>query len=355
MDISSLLYFETYVNIYTWSVIAFVAFYAIILFNRQDEITLPAVPYSHYFFLLILILAIAFCPYTLFSDKHVYLMGFEQAKEHGMLSFKDVGWDFYTYLASTVLNGTGYFVLTAFIYVTGFYYFSSIVAENYRFPLFLLFVSFFLFFGYGTNTMRSGMACALAFVAITQFDDRRWLFWCLAFVACTLHLTMFLPLAAFVVSCYYPRIRFAFYIWIFCVVLSATMGDFFQVRLEALVGSRAQVIAVDQSAYKSGFRIDFILYSLVPIVVGYYQIFRNGFDDVFYKRIYMTYLMANGFWILVIRANFTDRIAFLSWIFYPVLLAYPFIYGDFEPRRCHRYIAICLFGQAAFMALMSML
>ena len=37
------------------------------------------------------------------------------------------------------------------------------------------------------------------------------------------------------------------------------------------------------------------------------------------------YLMTNAIWMLCMYAEFTNRIAYLSWFQYPVVLIYPFL------------------------------
>jgi hypothetical protein len=38
-----------------------------------------------------------------------------------------------------------------------------------------------------------------------------------------------------------------------------------------------------------------------------------------------TYVLANSFWVMVIKAAFSNRFAYLSWFLYPVVLAYAVI------------------------------
>ena len=38
-----------------------------------------------------------------------------------------------------------------------------------------------------------------------------------------------------------------------------------------------------------------------------------------------TYILANSFWVMVIKAAFSNRFAYLSWFLYPVVLAYAVI------------------------------
>lgn len=61
------------------------------------------------------------------------------------------------------------------------------------------------------------------------------------------------------------------------------------------------------------------------MLVGWYYIYRKKFNDRFYTLIYNSYLLTNIFWILVIRANFSDRFAYLSWFLIPFLLVYPLL------------------------------
>jgi hypothetical protein len=73
------------------------------------------------------------------------------------------------------------------------------------------------------------------------------------------------------------------------------------------------------------FRWDFILYSALGVGVGYFFIFKRSFQDEYYHWVYNTYLTTNAFWILVIRAAYSNRFAQISWFILPVVLIYPFM------------------------------
>lgn len=45
------------------------------------------------------------------------------------------------------------------------------------------------------------------------------------------------------------------------------------------------------------------------------------------------YLLSNTFWILVIRANFSDRFAYLSWFIYSIVLLYPLVTHSIVKRQ----------------------
>lgn len=74
---------------------------------------------------------------------------------------------------------------------------------------------------------------------------------------------------------------------------------------------------------KSGFRIDFVIYSAMPVLMGYYVKYKYKLEDNLYDIMLSMYLTTNGIWMLCMYAEFTNRIAYLSWFMYPILLIYP--------------------------------
>lgn len=59
------------------------------------------------------------------------------------------------------------------------------------------------------------------------------------------------------------------------------------------------------------------------------------------------YLLTNTFWILIIRANFSDRFAYLSWFIYSVILLYPLVTRPVV-RRQGIWVATILLGMTLF-------
>ena len=77
--------------------------------------------------------------------------------------------------------------------------------------------------------------------------------------------------------------------------------------------------------YKVGLRLDFITYSLFPIIVGGYYIYKRNYKDEYYIHIYNTYLFCNACWLIFSKMPSNDRIAYLSWVFIPFILLYPIL------------------------------
>ena len=95
------------------------------------------------------------------------------------------------------------------------------------------------------------------------------------------------------------------------------------------------------------FRWDFLLYSAMGVFVGYYFIFRRNFKDEYYHWIYNTFLVTNAFWVLVIRAAYSNRFAQISWFIMPIVLIYPFLKQRFWQNH-ERMLGLALLVFYAF-------
>ena len=93
---------------------------------------------------------------------------------------------------------------------------------------------------------------------------------------------------------------------------------------------------------ESRFRWDFLLYSFSAIAIAYYYIIKRRFKDSFYDTLFGIYAIGNAFWILVIRANFTNRFAYLSWFLLPAIIIYPLLKVKFFEGQ-YRIISIMIF------------
>ena len=73
--------------------------------------------------------------------------------------------------------------------------------------------------------------------------------------------------------------------------------------------------------------------SSFPVFTGWYFIFKKNFNDKFYSHIFNIYLVCNAFWILIIRANFSNRFAYLSWFLMSLIIIYPFLKQQFFKKQ----------------------
>ena len=115
------------------------------------------------------------------------------------------------------------------------------------------------------------------------------------------------------------------------------------------VYSQGQYEESTASSFSStGFRWDFLLYSSGPVAMIWYVTRYRRFTDLGYTMFANTYLLCNAFWIIVIRAAFSNRFAYLSWFLYPVVVFYPLLRMNLWKDQ-DRKTAIILFLYSAFL------
>jgi uncharacterized membrane protein YobD (UPF0266 family) len=143
-------------------------------------------------------------------------------------------------------------------------------------------------------------------------------------------------------------------------VLSLAIGGYIDSLLSAMTYDErlAQNIQGDDAdgvVMEHRFRWDFLLYSSMPIILGWYTIFKRQMFDKTYLILLGTYIYANAFWVLAIRALFSNRIAYLSWFIYPIVLAYPLVNFPVFKKNHSEITAWILLGHFGFTTILWML
>lgn len=346
--------YYTYYSLFYYFVVAVVVLYVVYLQAQKRELSS-----GHMWWCLALVVVVGilmgYAPMADYGDKFNYAAGFRTLAMGWEADVgRDAGWHYYTWVCGRFLTVTQYFILTAIIYSMGFFVIANHVSPAYRTSVFLMYLSFFLFVGYATNTIRGGFASALLLMAVSQFEKRKIWFIILAFAAVQCHKSMWLPVGAFVLAYFWTSNRWALVFWAISIPVSAVAGHYFELLFAPFVEEIAQdsssylTAEGESNNYKVGFRLDFILFSLAPVVWGWYQIEKRRLKDFLYGQLYRTYLIANFFWILVIRAPFSDRFAYLSWMFGPLLLLYPIVRGSTSGTYKNRAVSYMLLGSLAF-------
>ena len=191
----------------------------------------------------------------------------------------------------------------------------------------------FSFFSYGVNGIRNGLACSLLLLAFSfVLGKRKEQFFAilLCVIAFNIHRSTILPIFCMLFSLFYRNTKIIYLFWFSSIVISATAGGFvesffsglgFDDRLDSYLHSTE-----DDALFSStGFRWDFLLYSAMPIWLGWYVIFKKRTFDLKYLLLLHTYVLSNAIWVMLIRASFSNRFAYLSWFMYPIILAYPLL------------------------------
>lgn len=224
----------------------------------------------------------------------------------------------------------------------------------------LFFLSAFSTFTYGVNGIRNGCACSMVIwafaIAANQNFAKLALAGAVLLFAFGVHRSISLPIVAFLAASYVIKSpKWAIYFWIASIGISLVAGgaviNFFGgLGFDDRMNQYASSEYSDQFS-QTGFRWDFLAYSAMPIWLTWYVTKKAEKERTMYgdtleeaetgitgagriadahsMRVFYilatTYILANSFWVMVIKAAFSNRFAYLSWFLYPVVLAYAVI------------------------------
>lgn len=296
-----------------------------------------------------------------FGDSIIYAHGFYNTNpDTSSFSFFGKEWAFrdLTIIMAKIGNLQTYFFSCSLIYVGSLWWAMKRIFGNYFWIPLLVILSMFTFWNYGVNGIRNGMGASVFILAIT-FANNIPVMILLAYIAIGFHTSVWLMIGAAVLGWLYKKTNIYLTVWVACVIISWFWGATIQAYLGALSlfgedDRFSGYLLVTQKqqetqgfVYEMRFRWDFLLYSAMAVAVGYYFIFRRKFNDEYYHWIYNTYLITNAFWVLIIRAQYTNRFAQISWFIMPIVLIYPFMKKRFWNDH-ERKLGLALLGFYAF-------
>jgi len=298
----------------------------------EDYDTLKMMNFLGYFLLIMVVLYMGTRPVSyVFGDMINYADGFQKLQLNPNVEIKKdfLFWRL-TKICAMIFDIRDYFFLIALVYILpNFFFVKKYFNEYWYIPLLMIFGSF-SFWTYGTNGLRNGMATSVFIGALYFYDKNKWIMYALMALSYGFHNSLIIPIGAFLASGLYKKPKVYLYIWLAAIPLSLIGGGAWENFFSSLgfgddrVNNYMTGVLDAESNFSSiGFRWDFVLYSASAVFAGYYFIIKRGFKDSFYTHLWGTYMIANAFWILVIRANFSNRFAYLSWFLMAIVIAYP--------------------------------
>ena len=283
-----------------------------------------------------------------FGDTYIYTTTYETIQKYGvyylgndtdgsLVVHESAGkdWLFNTvmFLCAQVMSVNFFFVIVMFFYITMMYQGCQKLDFKHGATLMIFSIGAFSFYGYSVNGLRNGIACSFIILALARFcrGEKLWPA-ILSFIALGCHKSVALPIACALFTYYVRKPKYMYLVWIGSILLSMTIGGYlsnmisllgFDERLAQNLKSGAEVAGSWGVEMESRFRWDFLLYSAMPIVLGWYAVFKRKVYNNTYLILLGTYIYANAFWVILIRSLFSNRFAYLSWFLYPIVLAYP--------------------------------
>lgn len=309
------------------------------------------------FLMLFLVLFIGCRPdWSGFADSRNYIVFIEGYRgTHFVFNFDCENLIFDNLVSWTGCNGISwsvFFVFIAFIYFGG-----QLIAIRKMFPsdtffAYLIFLAAFSTFTYATNGIKAGAAASIFLVAIA-YREKRLLSILLLAISYGFHHSMQVLIIAFIIVSFIKNPKFYLYLWGFSFVVAALGVTTFQHLFAGFTDDHGAgyLIADGTDAYITGFRLDFIIYSAMPVMLGIYLIYKKGLKHTGYNFLFNLYVLANSVWMLCMYASFTNRIAYLSWQLLPIILIYPYFTSKFSELQYRQvsYIALAHLSFTLFM------
>lgn len=295
--------------------------------------------------------------HQVFGDMPIYTHTFLEYKSGVALwSSKDMMFQNFMYSSAKIMTPNSFFFLCATLYVIPAYVISKKWFNKGWFYSFLLIVGSFSFWSYGTNGIRNGLGTSMFLIALAF--DKRYIKVIFLALAIGFHKSMALPVLGYVITWFYNNPKPFFYFWLASIPLSLALPGFWESLFASMVeDDRASYLTTEASAddFSSvGFRWDFLIYSATGVFAGWWYIFKEKLEDKKYIQLFNTYLFANSFWILVIRANFSNRFAYLSWFLLALVIVYPWIRYRFTGEQ-HKKLGWIMMAYIGFTYIMAII
>jgi hypothetical protein len=260
----------------------------------------------------------------------------------------------FTFWGSAEIPIEYFFLMIAVVYFACMFFACKKLFPDDTLLTFLVYLGAFSTFSYGTNGIKAGAAASIFLLAIA-YREKTSLAYLFFFMSLGFHHSMTAPIAAFVVSYFIKNRDYFLYGWIACLIMAALHITFFQ-EIFASYSDEQGASYLSLSSVKdnevSGFRPDFILYSAIPIFLGDYLVKKYQIESEEYDFIWKVYVATNAVFLLCTYASYINRIAYLSWLLYPIVLIYPFIKEDLGDNQ-YQYLKYAVYGHLGFTLFMS--
>lgn len=294
-----------------------------------------------------------------FGDMDSYNQYFSIIKTTGSYNLfnTDHFFYYYMYLCTLVMDSKSFFLLTSFFYFLPIYIVCKVNFKNGAFYAILLFLASFSYWSYGTNGIRNGLASSIFLLAFCT--NKKYIQALFLFLAIGMHTSLVVPSAALIISLFYKNTKIVLIGWALCVPISLIAGSSLQGVFVGLIDDDRTAYLIEGNANNDNFssmsfRWDFLFYSATAVFAGWYYIFKKGFKDSRYLLIFSTYLITNGFWILMINANFSNRFAYLSWFMMALVIVYPLL-KQYMFEMQNRVLAYIMLAYVGFTFLMNVI
>lgn len=351
-------------EIWAWVVTSIAMIYAVYLIFRSNE-SLVDGHESKTPGMVLAILSIVYIglrPTHLYLDSMLYMQIFELVQTGQWRELPMVGsewlWSGIELLFIRHSDCQMWYLLIAFVYVWGQVEACRKWFPNHFTTAIIFMLTAMSFWAYATNGIRNGMAVSVVlwgFALLGNSTPRKVVGFAVASLGIFIHTSVALTIIMAFACLWLPNYKTCLYIWVACFLISIPFSSTLVSALNFINFDEriAYYQNYDGSFADTTYRWDFVVYSVIPIVLGWYAIVRRGMRDAAYEFILSTYALTNAFWVIINTISYSNRFAYLSWFLYPFLLVWP-LTGERFIKRQGVVAALALIAFASFNAMMIM-
>lgn len=260
------------------------------------------------------------------------------------------------WMASLKIDVTYFFLLMAFIYFGCMLWACMKLFPKDSILAFVVYLGALSTFSFGTNGIKAGVAASIFLVALAYSKENKTMAILFLLLSIGFHHSMLAPIVAFVVAYFYKKPKTYLYGWLFCLLSAILHITIFMNFFSGFTDEHGAEYLNEETENAvlnvSGFRPDFILYSAIPIFIGYYLINTKKIKDKTYHFLWCVYTLTNCVFLLCTYGSFINRIAYLSWLMLPFVLLYPFT-NIMWSKQQGDYLRYVVFGHLGFTLFMN--
>ncbi|NMP16515.1 EpsG family protein [Thalassotalea sp. Y01] len=300
-------------------------------------------------------------PESVGADTWVYMWRFETEVSQGVGFWEFLSLSKYNPLFNTItwssfqlnLSSSGYiFIITLLISGLFFVFGRKLFRRSESIIYFVLMLSFPFFYSVTGNVIRAGLAIGCALISFEHFRRGQLkLFLTWATFSLLFHGTGILAFVPLIIEKLKLKTRLLTVLWLSTIFIGHFTSWFSylpELPMFAYEKAHRYLIAGEENIESTGFRFDFLLFSLIPIIL--YWFIRQFETDraekwkpyLYYLHIYM---VLNSVYNLFSTANYSDRFALSSWILIPVLIS---LYFN-NTHQSHRKLLVMLSAVTFFL------
>ena len=267
----------------------------------------------------------------------------------------DILFEYLMFFFAKNFSSESFFFLCTLLYFIPLYLSYKKIFKNFWTVALILSLLTFSFYGYAVNGIRNGIAAHIFLLGLALPKRYGWM---LIVLSTGFHSSMWIPAIGYVSSYIFKTIRWYYYLWLTCLFISFVYSGFSDiVQTLGIGGDKFGSYVEDGFEHESsfaitGYRYDFVIFSIFPVIFSAYYIYKRKFNNGLYNTFVSTYLFANSIFLLVNEIAFSNRFAYLSWFMIVPIILYP-IYKLRTRKDTHMLLASSIFLIATYIVVSS--